>query len=225
MATNPFIIFDFETGGLDPNKNAVTEIAMLCVDGVKLQEVGRYESYIKPYLMEYEDNALKYTGLTLELLERKGKELSVVVEELTKAIDEWREKTDTTSHTKKPILVGHNVLFDIGFMQAIMKATGYDYTRYFSTSDKNFGTKRHIHYIDTVVISRMTWAADPTMTSFNLTSCVNKAGLELVDAHKAMNDVVATKELFVNFVNRLRNDNGEDINNKVRVRDEFTFQF
>ena len=39
---NPFIILDYETGGLIAAKNAITEIAMIGVSGETLQEVGRY---------------------------------------------------------------------------------------------------------------------------------------------------------------------------------------
>lgn len=222
---HPYIIFDFETGGLDGNIHAATEIAMLCIDGESLQEVGRYESYIKPYVYEYTDGAMEFTGLTLEFLQAKGKDLKVVVKEIEEWVTEMKALTAGTSYRKKPVVVGHNVLFDICFLEQIFKEAKLDITKSFAHS-KGWGGKIELQYIDTITMARLTWGNDSMMEKFNLGACVEKAGLEIADAHKAINDVIATKELLVYSVNRLRNDSGVETNTeKIRVRDELHFQF
>jgi DNA polymerase-3 subunit epsilon len=220
---NPYIVFDFETGGLDPKKHAATEIAMLCIDGSTLQEVGRYESYISPYLFEYQKEALNYTGITMEKLDRLGKPLKQVVKEIVEWVKEMRVKTDSTSYTKKPILVGHNPLFDIGFLQQIFKEAKEDATKLFD-GKLDFNNQYQFSLLDTIVLSKLTWANDEVMNSFNLGSCVGKAGIEIVDAHKAINDVVATKELLITLVNRLRSNTGTSSGDRVRLRDKPFFQ-
>ena len=44
-----YIIFDCETGGLDPIKNPITQIALLTIDSESLKELNRWETYVKPY--------------------------------------------------------------------------------------------------------------------------------------------------------------------------------
>lgn len=220
---NPYIIFDFETGGLKGQKNAATEIAMLCIDGNTLMEVGRYESYIKPYLgYDYDQKALDFTGITLDLLENKGKPLQQVVKEMMVCIKEWHNKTSAT-HTKKPILIGHNPKFDVVFLQQIFKEAKEDMRTYFD-GDEDFYGKYQPSLIDTIQLSKLAYGNDETMTSYNLTACVTKVGQSLPDAHKAINDVIATKELLIEYVNRLRSNVGGVAGEKIRFRNSFRFK-
>lgn len=219
---NPYIIFDFETGGLKGQKNPATEIAMLCITGDTLMEVGRYEAYIQPYLgYEYDQKALDFTGNSLEKLTKLGKPLEQVVKEIVTVVKDWHNKTSAT-HTKKPILVGHNPKFDIVFLQQIFKEAKLDMRTYFD-GDEDFYGKYQASIIDTIWLSKLAFGGDETMTSYNLTSCVQKVGQSNFDAHKAMNDVIATKELLIAYVNRLRSNSSEGTG-KIRLRDNFQFQ-
>ena len=196
---------------------------MLCVDGSTMMEVGRYSSYIEPYHgYEYDDAALQYTGITFQKLQQEGVPLKVVVDKMVEEVKKWHKAT-TETHTKKPILVGHNPEFDIVFLQQIFKETKND-LRCFHGYDDFYG-----HYqptiIDTINISKWAYGADETMVNFKLGTCVSKVGLSLPDAHKAMNDVVGTKELFIKYVNRLRTDISlldEDQQQKIRFRENLS---
>lgn len=225
---NPYIILDFETGGLDCRKNAATEIGMICVDGGTFQEIGRYEAYFKPYLAEYNQQALDYTGITMDRLESQGKPLKEVVTEVAAFFKEMKTIT-SNSHTKKPILVGHNFGFDVGFLQAVFKEAKLDFSTLIDGTVDYFGNYRP-NYIDTIVMSKLTWGQTEDR-KYNLAACVETSGGTLNDGHKAINDVIATKELLIHFVNKLRsngsgtldpNDSGKS--NLIRVRNEFKFE-
>lgn len=222
---NPYIVLDFETGGLEGSKNPVTEIAMLCVSGVDLMEIGRYSSYYKPYIgYEYDKKALEYTNITLDKLENEGKEMKVVMEEVTTLIKEWHSKTSNT-HTKKPILVGHNIQFDISFLQQCFKESKLDISKYLD-GKLDFHGKYYPNYIDTMTLSKLAFGGDESFTSFKLGNCIQKAGQSLVDAHKAINDVIGTKELLIHFVNKLRSSGGVMKNEeKISFREKFRLQF
>lgn len=228
MKVNPFIVFDFETGGLKGQKNPVTEVAMLCIDGVTLMEIGRYSSYVKPYLYEYDQKALDYTGTTMEKLQQEGKDLKVVVDEMVACVKEWHRTANGGTYTKKPILVGHNAdKFDSVFLQQIFKETKNLLTIF--EGDVDFHGNYRVKVVDTIDISKFAYGADETMPNFQLGTCVSKVGLSLNDAHKAMNDVVGTKEMLIKYVERLRNDlsgmlAGDGIQ-KIRFREKFQFQF
>ena len=45
---NNFVVLDLETGGFSASKNPITEIAVIVLD-INLNEILRYENYIKPY--------------------------------------------------------------------------------------------------------------------------------------------------------------------------------
>jgi DNA polymerase III alpha subunit (gram-positive type) len=221
---NPYIIFDFETGGLSGKKNAATEIAMLCIDGETLEEVGRYESYIKPYIgYDYDQKALDFTGNSMDKLHKQGKDLKVVVDEMVIKVKEWHKAT-TSTHTKKPILVGHNShKFDRVFLQQIFKETKNDLKIF--EGDEDFYGNWQPAILDTLWLSRACFAKTE-LTSFTLTNTIQKAGLEIVDAHKAINDVIATKDFLIYCLTHLRAELTSMGNvEQVRIRDKFRLQF
>ena len=227
---NPYIILDFETGGLKCKVNAVTEVGMICVDGGTFKEIGRYESYIKPYIAEYDQSALDFTGITIDRLESQGKPLKEVVTEMATFFKEMKTIT-SNSHTKKPILVGHNFGFDLGFLQSIFKEIKMDYSTLLDGTEDFFGNYRP-NYIDTIVLSKLTWGQTEER-KYNLTACVETSGGTLNDGHKAINDVIATKELLIYFVNKLRSQGGGGVFNPndngnaelIRVRNDFKFEY
>lgn len=222
---NPYIILDFETGGVKGGKeNAITEVAMLCVDGGTFMEVGRYESYVQPYIgYEYEDKALEYTGITMDLLRAEGKPLLQVGNEMCELIKKWHSETSNT-HTKKPVVVGHNIQFDISFLQQVMKESKNDISKYFDGKLDFYG-KYYPDYLDTKRLAMLAFSNDDNFTSFKLGNCIQKVGLNLTDAHKAINDVIATKEMLIKFVNRLRNETGkEGGEDNIRLRQNYVFQ-
>lgn len=222
---NPILVIDFETGGFSGAKNAVTEIGMLCVTGDTFQEVGRYSSYIRPYLYEYDPKALEYTGTTLEKLQQQGKELEVVGKEMFDHIQKWYQET-TNTYTKKICLCGHNIQFDISFFEQIGKECKIDWSKYVDGENSYYG-KWYPNYIDTLNFAKLVWGNDTNFTSYKLTNCVEKAGVSIGDAHSALQDVIATKELLINFVNRLRSSDGlGGVGEKkdIRFREGFHFQ-
>lgn len=223
---NPYLVIDFETGGFDCRRCAVTEIAVKILSGDTLKELGRYEAYIKPYgAYEYDQEALDFTGITLEKLDREGKELSVVIKELCQVIDEAREKDGTkSSHNKKPIMVGQNIQFDKGFCHQMFKETKTDLKKYFSGEIDFFGNF-HPESIDSIHLAKLTFGNDEMVTSYKLTLICGKLGIDIVDAHKAMNDVDATGNVLSSLTSRLRSGETGTNSDKIRVRNDFHFEY
>ena len=59
--------------------------------------------------------------------------------------------------------------------------------------------------MDTLVLSRLAFCNDPSITSCTLGNVSEKLKIELVDAHSSMADVEATSNIFSVFINRMRN--------------------
>ncbi|TFE30038.1 ATP-dependent DNA helicase DinG [Cohnella luojiensis] len=85
------------------------------------------------------------------------------------------------------ILVGHNVEFDAQFLQAALDRSGYlPFTG---------------RMLDTVELARLLY---PTQPSYSLSSLTQTLGIDHDRPHQADSDAVATAELFLLCVNKLR---------------------
>lgn len=216
---NPFITLDFETGGLDPSKNPATQLAYQAIEIDTFKPLIEFQTYIQPYAdLVLEEDAMKYTGITYQQL-LNGMEVKEVVKKICEDFS-----SITLSHTKKPFLVGHNIGFDIGFLVFMFNYCKVDIGKYLACNKNNLG-QNIPRYIDTEPLSKMKWGNDPNIANFKLGTCIQKAGLDLFDAHSAMNDVKGNKDLLINFTNILRNS-GEVVKTEskfTRFRNHFKF--
>ena len=238
---NYIICFDFETGGLDPKKHAVTQIAMEVLDPVNLSPIAKYESYVLPYskpkkktgsrivkknerdneeLYEYTEKALDFTNITMDLLDDVGKHIEDVCEGI---VDIFKKANPQNNRSYKPILLGQNVKFDIGFLQQISERCGIDLSKYLN-GDIDFYGNFQPTYIDTLDLSKQRFAEDKTVTSHKLGLMCNKLDIELVNAHEASADVRATSEIFKIYMESIRNSSSISIDNKEKTRNGFHFK-
>ena len=221
--TKNYIVFDFETGGVDPRKNAACEIACIIVDGTTLEFKGSYQSLIKPFSEEltYEPGAIKVTGITKEMCESQGKPIIQVVDELC----EFFLKAVTHKGPKYlPILVGHNVLFDIGFLSQIFLFCKKDLSKYISSTKDIYGTPS-FSSIDTMEDTARTYGHDLQLLNWKLETICNFVGIELNDAHRAMNDTLSTAELFRFFTRKMRSSGNKGIDESNSDNSRFRAKF
>lgn len=203
-----YIIFDFETGGFSELENPITQIALLTIDGNTLKELDRFETYIKPYDdLVITKKALEITGLKMSDI-KNGIDKKEAVDVLSKY---FKKSMVNARPENKPILIGHNVQFDNGFLFYLFESCKKDLFSFVSDTS-----------ICTMAQAKQ---AFPDIDSLKLANCCKWAGIELNDAHKAMNDVLATTKLFRFFVNKMRatgNSSDKSANNE---KSRLTFQF
>lgn len=216
------ITIDCETGGLSPIKNPICSVALSSFSLINGVEISKYETFVQPYGdLAYEDKAMEYTGITYSQL-NSGLPIKEVVKELC---NQFEIANIARTHTKKPALLGHNILFDIGFITKAFLHCRVDISRYLDCKIDGSGNQIPAHF-DTMWLSRMKWGWDESMAKYNLNACCEKAGVVLTDAHNAMNDVIATKELFLYFMNNIRSEGGEvqSVENVIKHRPRKYFQ-
>lgn len=190
---------DFETGGFDWEKCGVTQIAISALDIDTLQSVDQYVSHVKPYgNKRYEDDALKGTRLTLEFLEANGKDPKQVVQESEAFLQKYTPKK---GFKDKPIFIGQNPLFDIGFANVFLKEFSKNTLEKYYTG-KWFGDYYIPTHADTVVMAKLMYGS--RLPDYKLGTILEKAGIELTDAHDAMNDVKGTESFIVLGTQKLR---------------------
>ncbi len=208
---NSYLIIDFETGGLPDwqkgNKNPACEIALLGLNGVTLEEILRYDNVIKPYDQKLisEPGAMKVHGLTPEVCQRDGIQLSQVMEDFCLVA---QETNVYQSNIARPILVGHNVTYDVPFLEELAQRAEINLADYVS-GYYNVHGKFVCHYVDTMVMCKQADGhRDEKTVKFSLTECCNRHATDLVDGHRALNDVIATSSLFRSLVAKLRSAGG-----------------
>lgn len=222
---NNFVVFDYETGGLDCRKNAAVEIGCLLVDGNTLEFKETYTAIFKPYSEEfsYEPAAMKVHGLTMNDLHEKGKPISEIIKDLNEF---FKLAAPFKAQKYKPILVAHNSSFDSGFLEQNYQFTDSDFSSVIQTVKDCKGIY-HPRTIDTMDTCRRMLNHLPDATSFSLGKVCEYLGIELNGAHRSMADVFATAELFRMEVLRARSLGKVDsvALEESRFRKKFQLQF
>ena len=222
------VALDFETGGLDCVKHACTQIAMQAVRFDTWEVFKQYVCYFSPYqkqelggtpkrkvlrskyelddvpLMEYENVALTYSAITMEMLHKMGVNYKKIA---TDIIEFGKQATLSKGMQTKPVLLGQNIQFDIGFLQQLMNYANL-IKEFESTyaGRKDFYGNFQPHYIDTIDLARLSFAHDPAVTSYKLELIAERLGIELDDAHDAAADVTATINVASICSGKLRNN-------------------
>lgn len=211
------ICVDFETGGLD-NKTGnhsklvpAVELAAIGLDGITLEQILAYDDVIKPYddQLQWQEGAVNLHGLTKTKCQTEGVPLREVMQNFIQVVTETNKYN---SRTAKPCLLGHNIGFDMNFFSDLARRTNVDLSKYLAGHFDCFGNFQPM-YIETIQMAEALWGglADETPKFFTLGRCCERAGIDLTDGHRAMNDVVATCDLYRYLVARLRATGGASV--------------
>lgn len=180
------LYIDTETTGLYPNKHGLTQVAAIVViDGEWMDSVNlpiNPETY-KTFIPQIDDKALEIQGRTREQIAlHYGSNY-----QFTEFI------SDIGAHLKeeeKFQIVGYNTSFDIGFMKAWFKDNDAKFSDYFTYKDVDmFALVKHLRLLGLM----------GNCKNDKLATVCEYFGIK-IDAHDAMNDIVATRELYQHIV-------------------------
>lgn len=238
-----YVVVDVETGGLfsrnqyeadgkikkykdkdsgnmlECKANPITQIALQTIDFLKLTPSNEYETFVQRYNdFEITEGALRASLVSMAKI-AKGIDFKTLYKQLIA----YFKNVNTNKHpSNRPILVGHNIQFDMGFLEVLFELNGDDLYNYVSRTT-----------ICTMAQAKMTWDLElkgDDIKSYKLGLCCERAGIKLKDAHGAMNDVRATGKLLLYLIKRLRGNNiqtdTEEINKepkKAKARDFYQF--
>lgn len=226
---------DFETGGLKCQTSACTQIAIHATRLDTFERIGTFMRYITPYrrkeikgvgvikkkvlkskfdtddvapMMDYEDKALEYSAISMELLERQGVDVVQVAKDALQFII---DNTPKCGRNAKPFLIGQNIEFDKGFFMQLMEYAGLvgDVSKYLRGHEDFYG-----HWqpdtLDTIMLGQLALCHQPDVNSYKLEIMCERLGIELDDAHDADADVSATTNVVAVLTRRMRNTDGGD---------------
>ncbi|WP_407946512.1 PolC-type DNA polymerase III [Pediococcus claussenii] len=161
-----YVVFDLETTGLSAIYDKVIELS-----AVKMQDgnvIDQFEEFIDPGF-PLSETTINLTSITNEMVHGSKSE-----EEIFKSFREFYGDS---------IIVGHNVTFDVGFMN-----TGY--LRHNMKEITN-------PVIDTLTLARFLY---PTLKGYRLNTLAKKFSVNLEHHHRAIYDAETTGHLYFKFL-------------------------
>lgn len=212
-ASKYVICYDFESGGL-PSKEKpaflaipLVESSMVVVDMESL-EICEEKSHMFEYGykegLEYQSQAEAVHGISKAIQDANGIPLKTIYKEVCEIFKKYKNPRQGIT------LVGHNACqFDFPFFKNFFEYMGgniYDHVKF---------------QLDTMQIAHM---AALEQTDYKLHTCCAAHNIDLVNAHRALDDTRATAQLFIEFVKRLRGEGlsiTEIKEETVRYREKF----
>ena len=175
----------------------LVEVAAVVVDIWEMKIVEEYDAIIKPYKDEYEwqAGAEQTHGLSQKYLKENGVDV----------------KEAFQNYKVGAVLAGHNFQgFDIPFIEGLFEWNNdnlWEYVRWVEDTQK------------------MSYYRAIEQENFKLGTCCRKEGVELVDAHRALNDTRSNALLFLKYISYLRGDGvpqvSKENNRESRFRETF----
>ncbi len=184
------VFFDLETGGLDPARHPITQIAALAVDG-DLNEIDSFEAKVRFDICVADPEALRLNRYDPEIWKAEARPPLRVCDDLAAFLKRCADVRLISKRTGAEYwvaqLVGYNAAtFDGPFLQSLYRQTKVFLPAGFSVQ---------------CVLQRVRWYfiehddAHPP-EDFKLATVCRHFGVELTDAHDALADVRATLALY-----------------------------
>lgn len=231
------LILDFETGGLPKkdlpvSQIAITQIALHAIRLDTFEKLGSFVRYVYPYEqravkalapkrktlkskyevekpveMVYDEKALDFTAITMDMLREQGVGLDELAQDMLKFIEDV--VFAKTPKNMKPVFIGHNITFDEGFLIQMFEFTGLlkDLIKLVRGWVDFYGNW-HPQMIDTLHLGQLALCHHDNVSSYNLGVMCDNLGVELDDAHDADADVTATANVLGVITQRMRSVRG-----------------
>jgi ribonuclease T len=181
------VVIDVETGGFDSERDALLEIAAVIVrmdENGMLHPEPALSTHVVPFPgANVDPRSLEITGIDLTHPFRAAVEEREALELIFKPIRKALRDFDC----QRAVLVGHNASFDLGFLNAAIRRTGYKRSPFHLFSCFDTATLGGLAFGQTV-----------------LSRAVQAAGFDWneSEAHSAVYDAERTALLFCDIVNR-----------------------
>jgi len=182
MKADRILFIDTETGGTDPASNSLLSLGL--VVWKELEVRASLEILIDDGVLSVTEKALEINQISLKEHRKKAVSPAVAIRQMNKFIG---------SHfpaDEKIVLGGHNVNFDVNFLNVFLTRNGYDFQHRFS--HRTVDTSAILFYLYlTGKIKRKLTASQDALDYF---------GIVVQGRHTALGDAVATAQLFSRLV-------------------------
>lgn len=171
LKNNTFVVYDFETTGLNFMENEIIEIGAVKIINGKIKET--FDTFVKPQ---------KINKLPLEIIK-----LTHITDEMIKDSHSIADVIqDFYKFCYGSVMVGHN---SIGFDNLFLQKAGRE-------NKYNFDNKQ----LDTYQIALQQIKG---IKNYKLKTIAEYLNVKLENAHRAINDVLATAEVFIKLTDKM----------------------
>ncbi|MFN8615051.1 MAG: 3'-5' exonuclease [Vampirovibrionales bacterium] len=171
-----YTVLDLETTGLHPKKNAITEL--VAIQYQHQQERGRVATLVKP-TESIPEQVVAITGITDAMVAQAPAPI-VVLRDACQLLG------------PSPVIVGHNVAFDIGFLQAKLQDNGLN------------GFLARVDLAQALCTRALAKKIIPGLPSYEGVAVANACGIYNANPHRAEYDVKMTADMLWVLLKRLR---------------------
>lgn len=180
MKKHNLAFIDLETTGLDPSRHEIIEIGCVVVK----QDWSNKD----PQFSVLSELDIKVKPRHIETAEPEALRINKYSEaDWLFAVDLEQALQELAKQTADAIMVGQNVSFDWGFLQAAFAETGVS-------------SRMHYHKLDLIPMAFIKCCKDPKLERYNLGELSRYFGVENEKAHTALSDVKTTFEIYKKLV-------------------------
>lgn len=188
MKADKILFIDTETGGIDPANNSLLSLALVVWKGSEIGESK--EILINDGVLNVTAKALEINGIDLDEHKKKAVTPAIAIEEFDNFLKEHFQDDE------KIMLGGHNITFDVNFLNTFLTRNGYSFQKRFSHRFVDTATILFYLYL-TGKIKRKIISSQEAFEYF---------GITVEGRHTALGDVLATTELFSKLISILYRD-------------------
>lgn len=183
-----YIVFDTETGGLDPTYSAIVSLGAVVWDSEKgrdLDPASEFYTVVSDPEGDLDPDAMRVNGFTAERLAVEGVNV-------TGAFNGFRSFCQRIFGNKQAMLAGHNTGFDVGFLRRLARVSGNGARYEAIFSHRTLCTMNAVRFLSLTGHLRPGLGALPQV--------VEHLGLPKQEAHNALGDARMAADLLTALV-------------------------
>jgi len=185
MKADKILFIDTETGGIDPASHSLLSLAL--VVWKELEVRASIEILVNDGVLNVTEKALEINGINLS--EHKKKAVSPAL-----ALQQFDQFLGIHfSRDEKIILGGHNINFDVNFLNTFLTRNGYNFQQRFSHRFVDTSSILFYLYLTGKIKRKLTASQD----------AFDYFGITVAGRHTALGDAFATAQLFSKLINIL----------------------
>ena len=178
------LVIDTETSGLDPQKNCIMSLAAVVYHDGAIEDSKRW--LVLDAIGEFDPAAMAVHGITREHMLGAGLSPWTVIYCLQQMLARHDMRGKVT-------LAGHNLAFDVGFLQRLYRMTGFDYDAQF----------RHGGLCTKTAALLLEQAGRLNIVSSSLVDVAAALGIPYEGKHDALEDALATAQVLRRLLGRI----------------------
>lgn len=188
MNADKILFIDTETGGIDPANNSLLSLALVVWKESAIK--ASMEILINDGVLNVTAKALEINGIDLEEHKKKAISPAVAIQQFDNFLKEHFQEDE------KITLGGHNITFDVNFLNAFLTRYGYSFQRRFS--HRSIDTSSILFYL--YLTGKLKKKIVSSQEAFDY------FGITVQGRHTALGDVLATAQLFSMLISILHRD-------------------